>query len=551
MNRIKHILISVAALVTAMPATLAQIPVPGQRGVFRRPVSEKEIEANPIRIDGTKADGITDFKALVILAEFSDVSYTFSTAQFENMLISKDKSAVQYLKEQLGVNVEVTVAGPVKVPNTRTYYGEQADKAHDIRPGEFIADACIAADAIVDFTKFDQNHDGKVDNVFVFYAGEDEAQQPRNVNTNFLWSHAWTLKSSDYGKELQLDGVSINNYACSSELFCEYTSATEYRNLIAPIGTFCHEYLHTLGLYDLYDTDNELSGGIAAGVWFRTDIMDMGNYNNDGNTPPNLNAVNRQLLGLSMPEELKPGSYAVKPLGSEGAKIYSITNPAEPAEYYLFEARSNDGWDKYIGGKGLLVYHVDKSEKYKSLSDRYQITLTSQQRWFPYNEVNCRPDNQCADLVEADGRKDADPSDESIKDISGVFFPQNGAYNIGGSATVKMPFRDGTFPSLYLTDIEIDTDGSVKFVVKDGKDPTPPDPVDPAKDEDMIYIIITEKSGILSLKLSNSLGAESIKWTCDGKEVLPVGLPRPDKGVIGAEVKWADGSTDQYFKNIR
>lgn len=551
MNRIKHFLISIAALASAMPMTLAQIPVTGHNGVLHRPISKKEIEANPIRIDRTKADGITDFKALVILAEYSDVNFTYSAAQFENMLISKDKSAVQYLKEQLGVNVEVTVAGPVKVPNSRTYYGEQTDKKNDIRPGEFIAEACIAADGIVDFTQFDQNHDGKVDNVFVFYAGEDEAQQPKNVNTNFMWSHAWTLKSSDYGKELQLDGVTINNYACSSELFCEYTSPTEYRNLIAPIGTFCHEYLHTLGLFDLYDTDNELSGGIAAGVWFKTDIMDMGNYNNNGNTPPNLNAVNMQLLGIAMPEELKPGSYAVKPLGSEGAKIYSITNPADPAEYYLFEARSNDGWDKYIGGRGMLVYHVNKSEKYQSYSDRYQIMLLSQQRWYPYNEINCRPDHQCADIIEADGRQDINPSSESAKDISGIFFPQNGAYNIGGNASIRMPFSDGTFPALYLTDIEINTDGSVKFVVKDWKDPTPPDPTDPAKDEDMIYIIVIDRSGSLSLKLSNSIGAQSITWTCDGKAVNPEGFARPAKGIIAAEVTWSDGSTDHYFKNIR
>ena len=97
-----------------------------------------------------------------------------------------------------------------------------------------------------------------------------------------------------------LDGVRINRYACSSEL----RLSANNQPAIASIGTFCHEYAHTLGLPDLYDTDYQV-GGLGAGTWRRVSLMDGGNYNNDGNTPPNFTAVDRDVLGLNAPQLLE------------------------------------------------------------------------------------------------------------------------------------------------------------------------------------------------------------------------------------------------------
>ena len=70
--------------------------------------------------------------------------------------------------------------------------------------------------------------------------------------------------------------------------------------------------------------------------------------------------------------------------------------PDREDEYYLLECRSEEGWDKYIGGKGMLVYHIDRNG-------------TAIRRWTTYNTVNVDPSHQYADLIEADSRKDNFP----------------------------------------------------------------------------------------------------------------------------------------------
>ena len=120
--------------------------------------------------------------------------------------------------------------------------------------------------------------------------------------------------------------------------------------------------------------------------------MDGGNANNNGNTPPYYNAIERELLGLSQPVLMEKGNrYVLEPIHKNGG--YYRLDTDRNAEYYLFECRSNEKWDKYIGGKGLLVYHIDK------VGERIK-------KWVLSNDLNAVQTHQCADLIEADGRKD-------------------------------------------------------------------------------------------------------------------------------------------------
>jgi len=493
----------------------------------------------------TKADD-GNLRALVILASFKDVPMTNSAAQVKKLLNEGDQSAATYFKDQTGRSIEIVVAGPVTLPSERSYYGtNDEDTGEDLHAGELIADACTAADASVDFSTFDMNADGHVDHVFVIYAGTGEHQE-NGKHPEYVWPHQYSLKYSEY-HTIELDGVTIDYYACSSEL--EYASASSTR--LCGIGTFCHEFSHIIGLIDLYDTDYEESGGTAAGVWGKTSLMDKGNYNNGSCTPPNYNAIEKELLGVIVPEEFKAGSYNLFPIGSDNAKTYKISHPEDPDEYYLFEYRSQEGWDKYIGGKGLLVYHIDKSVNNVSESIKYEKPITSAERWSVYNEVNCRPDYQCADLIEADSRVDINPTDEQYSNISGVFFPQNGIYSIGGEATVKMPFRDGTFPSLYLRDILLENDGTISFVVADSSSPLPPVPEAPPTDDEMVYIVTqTTAEGYVQLSVSNAFGA-TVKWY-----YLDSPIEDPDKfrptspGEIRAEIFWEDGTKDIIYKRF-
>lgn len=551
---IKKISFFIVCLYTLTPVTsFAQEDVMGQfahRGGKPYPV-ERRFLWHPS--EKTKALG-TNLHALVLLAEYNDVVFTHTREDFEKTLITQEMSARRYFQDQLGQDVSITVAGPFKVKKNRAWYGTNNSEGADQYAGTFIADVCTAADEDVDFSEFDDDGDGYVDNVYVFYAGEDESQQLKDKmgkaeNPDFMWSHSWTLEASEYRKTLELDGVKINGYACSSELYRIYASSGKFDDVIAPIGTFCHEHSHIFGLSDLYDTDYEKSGGQSAGVWGRTSLMDSGNYNNNGATPPNYDIILRETIGLETPEELKAGKYSLLPAGRKGAKAYRLTNPADSAEYYLFECRGNEGWDEYIGGKGLLVYHIDKSVKYKSQSETSGKELSSAERWRPYNQVNCRPDHQCADLIEADGRSDVSPTEASRADINGIFFPQTGATAIGGNANIKLSFWDGSSSSLSINEINLGEDGAVSFAVRDESSPIPPDPVNPPEETDMLYIIIQDNGTALELDASNSVSATDIKWFFNGKAIDDCNEFVPDgQGEIRAEIHWPDGSTDYCFK---
>lgn len=500
----------------------------------------------------TKAVENRDIHALVILAEYSDVKYVHTPEEFENTLIHKEKSAKQYFMDQLGIQMEITVVGPVVTDKKRSHYGTNDSEGKDSHPGEFIADVCEKADELVDFTIFDDDGDGYVDNIYIFYAGEDESQQKlkpngERENSNFMWAHSWTLEESDYGKALVLDGISVNAYACSSELYRKYDSTGDFTDVIAPIGTFCHERSHIFGLADLYDTDYEKSGGIAAGVWGKTGLMDSGNYNDDGATPPNFNAIDLETVGTLIPEEIQAGRYTLQPLGTEGAKTYRITNPLNKDEYYLFECRGNSLWDEFIGGKGLLVYHIDRSDAYSTMSETLNRNISSDLRWRPYNQVNCRPDHQCADLIEADGRDDNSPSATSKADINGIFFPQPGATSIGGKADIKLAFWDGTQSSLSVNEISLEN-GTVTFLVKNEASPIPPSPVDPPIDTDMLYIMVLDDGESLRLQVSNNVGAKEEKWYFNGSAINPSSFIPSGNGLIRAELVWPDGSVDYIMK---
>ena len=81
-----------------------------------------------------------------------------------------------------------------------------------------------------------------------------------------------------------------------------------------------------------------------------------------------------------------------------------------------------------------------------------------------YNEVNCRPDHQCADLIEAI---------PSATHVRNVFFPASGVNSLDASA---LTFWSGEECPVSLTGIKMDGD-NVVFNVVGASDDVPPEPV--------------------------------------------------------------------------
>lgn len=114
----------------------------------------------------------------------------------------------------------------------------------------------------------------------------------------------------------------------------------------------------------------------------------------------------------------------------------------------------------------MLVYHVDKSNSATGMSDAYHNILRAIDRWTFANEVNCRPDHQCADLLEADMRTDwfQGIKDEaylqSQSDIRGIFFPNNETNAIMSEGRPGLIFWSGMSSEASLTNIRFAGDNS-------------------------------------------------------------------------------------------
>ena len=346
----------------------------------------------PVLPPRTRVEETPVTRAIVLLAQFPDLPFTFSRDYFADLLSQSGYnydgatgSALEYFNAQFrGMRDFVFDLGPVVTLSSGfAYYGEDDEEGNDLRAQFAAAEACILSDPEVDFSLYDF--------IYVFYAGGNPADG--GASDDHIWPHAWDFPSAGI-RNLRLDGKQLTNYAMSSELM--YLGRTPLH--FTGIGTFCHEFSHILGLPDFYDVDGEKSGGLTDGLWGTVSLMDSGNYNNDGRTPPNYTAVELDLLGLLEPEDLVAGLYSLEPMTTTRRFLRMDTDIE--GEYFLFECRASTGWDKYVGGSGLLVYQLDRSSRDAGYSELSEINLTAGQRW-EYNEVNCRPDHPCARIIEA------------------------------------------------------------------------------------------------------------------------------------------------------
>ena len=123
--------------------------------------------------------------------------------------------------------------------------------------------------------------------------------------------------------------------------------------------------------------------------------MDYGNYNNDGRTPPYYTIYERYSLGWITPKELgDPEDITLRNISENVGYIIRTENEDE---YFLFENRQQEGWDKYIPGHGMLIWHIDYDE-----------------RLWELNKMNMEPAHQRVDIIEADNKltnktRDGDP----------------------------------------------------------------------------------------------------------------------------------------------
>lgn len=307
-------------------------------------------------------------KALVILAEFSDTTFTIQNTKqvFTNYLMNEGhftETAYAQKRNYKGVRgyfkdcsygqftPTFDVVGPVKLPKPQTVYGA----GRNDRPDLLLEDACSAVDNIVDFSQYDANGDGLVDLVYIIYAGHS-ANISGNKETD-IWPKSGTISISK-----TFDGKSIGRYGVSNELAGRENKKKE-KETINGIGLFCHEFSHTLGLPDIYaipgtaaaDQDNQ-----GMEYW---DLMDGGTEVQNGRVPSPYLAWEREAMGWMTIDKLTSDQQVTDLKSLEnGGKAYKILNKNVANEFIVLQSIQQggwyQGWTKTQIPKGLLAYRI-------------------------------------------------------------------------------------------------------------------------------------------------------------------------------------------------
>lgn len=313
-------------------------------------------------------------RGLVFLVQYADVSFKVSNPkEFFNSLFNEEGfsqynatgSVRDYFLDQSNGQFDVTfdICDVVTLSNKRSYYGGNDYYGNDKLPEEMAIEAAAQLADQIDFSQYDFDGDGNIDNVFVVYAGEGEATGGPSES---VWPHSFEIEN---GKTY--NGKKLYGYCCVNEW--------GYDGTPTPIGVFVHEFSHVMGLPDLYHTLTS-SANYTPGEW---SVLDYGPYNNEGRTPPAYSAYERNAMGWLDPVVLDgPTTVCLEEIQASN-KCYLIpTN--KTTEFYLLENRQLTGWDKYLPGHGMLIWHIDFIQ---NIWDK--------------NEVNNKKVHQYVDIVEA------------------------------------------------------------------------------------------------------------------------------------------------------
>lgn len=248
------------------------------------------------------------------------------------------------------------VYDPVTVAQPETYYGgTREDDNKDEDPRQLVKDALkLVEDQVTENDIKSFCSDGKtIDCVYIVYAG---LGQNDGGDGTTVWANCWTTDGATLG------GKKVRWYTMSGELspvkIKDKDGTTIIPVVVNGLGVICHEFSHSLGLPDMYPTETSAySDNQEMEYW---DLMDGGEYTYNGFCPTAYTAFEKEQMGW--PVDIKPldsdASVTMTKSTEQGGTAYKIVNPLNDKEYLMLEYIQLEGWNKYLFGNGLLVYHV-------------------------------------------------------------------------------------------------------------------------------------------------------------------------------------------------
>jgi len=296
-------------------------------------------------------DWIDTAYTIVILVEFTDWPMSGGAVhtqnyQFDSVLFSEDYhnptgSMTDFYLENSYGNFIVTgdIFGPFTMPKSYQYY---ENDNYGLTLGGLLATHAVwaVADSVPNWNKYDANGDGYCDGLVIIHAGPG-AEEAGDDN---IWSH-----KSNINPMITHDGVKISAYTMNPE---------EFQGQTSPIGVFCHEFGHVLGLPDLYDISGTTNSN-GVGDWA---IMASGSYNGNARTPSHFTAWSKAEIGFLPYQEIDENvKNAEFPCSELNPVAYRLRNDLSRwDEFWVVENRQQVGFDVGLPSSGLCIYHVDR-----------------------------------------------------------------------------------------------------------------------------------------------------------------------------------------------
>ena len=268
----------------------------------------------------------------ILLADFNDATYDteHDSDWFEALAFGSSDSMTDYYDENSRGNL--TLEGDIYGPYTLD--GDAADWGNE--DSDFVRDTIEAADDDIDFREYDA--------VMAVHPGPGEES---SGNSDDIWSIHWS------GLNINTNDGNHRIREVTQVPEIEYSSGER-----RPLGVWCHEFGHELGLPDFYDTDYSSEG---IGDW---GVMASGSWTDNGETPVHFSGFSKAELEWLEPVLVTGDLLDVrlKP-ASRGGMIIQLPIPGNwsgTREYFLLENRQKLDYDTYLPGEGLLIWHVDE-----------------------------------------------------------------------------------------------------------------------------------------------------------------------------------------------
>lgn len=386
--------------------------------------------AVPALAKRASTEAVSSYNLLCVMVEFSDKPAVVAASEFDDLLYSETAPSVRHFYDEVsyGRLDLVTVNLPsetdwLTAPQTHNYYcaGASGLGVYPTNCQKLCEDVVNLVDPLVDFGDYDNDNDGWVDGFTIVHAGKGaEAETNPTFANGLIWSHKWSTSAP-----MSKDGTLVFEYSIQPEYVFAPGDAT--------IGVFCHELGHAIfGLPDLYDTDYSSNG---LGQW---SLMSTGSWNGPelmGSSPAHFDAWSRVQCGFAETHNITSNSvgHPIPAIESDSSGILRLWSNGFPgSQYFLVENRQRIGYDTYLPGEGLLIYHVDDA-----------VGTDNDNEWYPghiwgghYLVALEQADNlyQLEKLQSYGDAADAYPGSTGATSFTGVTAPAS--TNYAGEATL-------------------------------------------------------------------------------------------------------------------